>query len=221
MAVTSNLTISSFLLHQTSKSHCQHSTSQSPKILGHDEPLLQTSWRILLHRVPVGHQNKRLIEHLGRRVFAWAKLNLADSDHHNAHARAVGFKLGVFDNVAGSSVLKGRVHDVGIEGLYLIVNAFALALEQLQVVLWRCDDRAIDRDVCGDCIASRRVDVEVFEIGAFIYHLVVVVDEVFGSYKTELEDDIGLWHLFETGDVSFTIAGGGHLDIGIRKRHVV
>jgi hypothetical protein len=57
------------------------------------------------------------------------------------------------------------------------MHILALGFEELGVVCWGGDDRAIDGDVGRYRISSGRVDVECFEFGTAVYSLIIVVDK--------------------------------------------
>lgn len=135
-------------------------TLQGAKVLRHDQPLPDAPGRKLCHSLPIGYQNKCLVEHLLRRLSALSVLHSAHNGHEDTHLLTVLLPLGVVVDVLGSSHGERRVEDVSVERFYLIMHVLALGLEELGVVGGCGHDSAVDGDVCGDGVSRRRVDVE-------------------------------------------------------------
>lgn len=164
-------------------------SSQSAKVLRHDEPPLQPPRRIPRHGIPVGHQHKRLVKHLLRRFPPLAEPDLAHRGDDDAHLAPALLVLVALVDIVGGAVLERRVDDVGVERLDLVQHILALGLEELGVLRRRGDDGAVDGDVGRDVVARGRVDVEGVELGAAVDCLVVAARKVLGScFRVKVSD---------------------------------
>lgn len=154
---------------------------QGAKVLRHDEPLLHTLRRVLDHRFPVRYENKRLVEHLLRRLSALSKLYPAHNSDEDGHLVAALLLFRTVEDVFGCTHCKIWVEDVCVEGFDFIVRVFALRFEEFGVVVWRWEDGAVDGDVCGDGVSLGGVYVEWEDVFLSVYGLVKVAGEDFSS----------------------------------------
>ena len=126
----------------------------------HNQPLLDPPWWVLLHGIPVRHQHERLVEHLLGCIPALPVLDLTHDRDDDAHPPTVLLcPLGV-GNVVRRIVLEGWIHHVGVERFGLVVDAWALRLEEVVVVGRRLDLCAVYGNIGGDGVPVARGYVE-------------------------------------------------------------
>lgn len=158
-----------------------HPALQGAKVLRHDQPFLDALRRVLDHGFPVRYENKRLVEHLLRRLSALSELYPAHNSNEYRHLVAVLLLLRAVEDVFGRAHCEIWVEDVCVEGFDFIVCVFALRFEEFGVVGWCWEDGTVDGDVCGNGVSLGGVYVEWEDVVLSVYGLVIVAGEDFSS----------------------------------------